>query len=37
VKDFALPFDFARLDRLEVSACGTAYLAGSIGKYWLER
>jgi glucosamine--fructose-6-phosphate aminotransferase (isomerizing) len=37
VKDFSLPFDFAKLDRLEVSACGTAYLAGSIGKYWLER
>jgi glutamine---fructose-6-phosphate transaminase (isomerizing) len=37
VKDFALPFDFGKLDRLEVSACGTAYLAGSIGKYWLER
>ena len=32
-----LPFDFAKLDRLAVSACGTAYLAGSIGKYWFER
>ncbi|TAN11050.1 MAG: glutamine--fructose-6-phosphate transaminase (isomerizing) [Rhizobiaceae bacterium] len=32
-----LPFDFAKLDRLAMSACGTAYLAGSIGKYWFER
>ena len=26
-----------RLDRLAISACGTAYLAGLIGKYWFER
>jgi glucosamine--fructose-6-phosphate aminotransferase (isomerizing) len=32
-----LPFDFARLDRIAISACGTAYLAGLIGKYWFER
>jgi glucosamine--fructose-6-phosphate aminotransferase (isomerizing) len=32
-----LPFDFAKLDRLVVSACGTAYLAGLVGKYWFER
>ena len=32
-----LPFDFAKLDRLAISACGTAYLAGLIGKYWFER
>jgi glucosamine--fructose-6-phosphate aminotransferase (isomerizing) len=32
-----LPFDFAALDRLAISACGTAYLAGLIGKYWFER
>ena len=31
------PFDFASLDRLAISACGTAFLAGSIGKYWFER
>src|SRR5690606_7291457 len=36
-KAFDLPFDFARLDRLAISACGTAYLAGLIGKYWFER
>lgn len=37
VKDFAMPFDFAKIDRLAISACGTAYLAGLVGKYWLER
>src|SRR5690606_5134258 len=36
-KTFDLPFDFATLDRLAISACGTAYLAGLIGKYWFER
>lgn len=29
--------DFANLDRLAISACGTAYYAGLIGKYWFER
>ncbi|MEZ5895301.1 MAG: glutamine--fructose-6-phosphate transaminase (isomerizing) [Parvularculaceae bacterium] len=29
-------FDFARLDRLTISACGTAYYAGLIAKYWFE-
>ena len=33
----ALPFDFAKLDRIAISACGTAFLAGLIGKYWFER
>jgi len=37
VKAFEMPFDFGKIDRLAVSACGTAYLAGLIGKYWLER
>jgi len=37
VSDNPLPFSFARLDRLAISACGTAYLAGLIGKYWFER
>ena len=32
-----LPFDFAALDRIAISACGTAYLSGLIGKYWFER
>jgi glutamine---fructose-6-phosphate transaminase (isomerizing) len=29
--------DFASLDRLAISACGTAYYAGLIAKYWFER
>ncbi|MCT8989523.1 glutamine--fructose-6-phosphate transaminase (isomerizing) [Chelativorans sp. SCAU2101] len=37
VRAFEMPFDFGKIDRLAVSACGTAYLAGLIGKYWLER
>ncbi len=32
-----LPFDFENLSRLTISACGTAYLAGCVGKYWFER
>ena len=36
-KPFDLPFDFGKIDRLAISACGTAYLAGLIGKYWFER
>jgi glucosamine--fructose-6-phosphate aminotransferase (isomerizing) len=37
VKQFDVPFDFGKIDRLAISACGTAYLAGLIGKYWFER
>jgi glucosamine--fructose-6-phosphate aminotransferase (isomerizing) len=29
--------DFASLSGLAISACGTAYLAGLVGKYWFER
>ena len=32
-----LPFDFRKIDRISISACGTAYYAGLIGKYWFER
>lgn len=32
-----LPFDWADLSRLTISACGTAYLAGAVAKYWFER
>jgi glutamine---fructose-6-phosphate transaminase (isomerizing) len=32
-----LPFDFGKLGRITISACGTAYYAGLIGKYWFER
>ena len=33
----ALPVDLAKLTRLTIVACGTAYLAGYVAKYWLER
>ncbi len=37
----ALPFDLpdsvARIDRLTITACGTAYMAGLTAKYWFER
>src|SRR5262245_52485885 len=33
----ALPFDFANLSRLSVSACGTAFYACLVAKYWFER
>ena len=29
--------DFAKVSGLAISACGTAYLSGLIGKYWFER
>src|SRR5439155_25801661 len=29
--------DFAGLDRLSMTACGTAYYAGLVAKYWFER
>jgi glucosamine--fructose-6-phosphate aminotransferase (isomerizing) len=32
-----LPFDFRKLERVAISACGTAYYAGLIAKYWFER
>jgi glutamine---fructose-6-phosphate transaminase (isomerizing) len=32
-----LGVDPARVDRVAISACGTAYFAGLVGKYWLER
>ncbi|MEZ5774104.1 MAG: glutamine--fructose-6-phosphate transaminase (isomerizing) [Hyphomicrobiaceae bacterium] len=32
-----LGVDLARINRVTISACGTAYLAGLVGKYWLER
>jgi glucosamine--fructose-6-phosphate aminotransferase (isomerizing) len=32
-----LPFDFAKLNRLAISACGTAFYAGLVAKYWFER
>jgi glutamine---fructose-6-phosphate transaminase (isomerizing) len=32
-----LPFDFNSLDRISISACGTAYYAGLVARYWFER
>ncbi|GGH16902.1 glutamine--fructose-6-phosphate aminotransferase [isomerizing] [Alsobacter metallidurans] len=34
---FETPFSWRDLDRITVTACGTAYIAGMIGKYWFER
>jgi glucosamine--fructose-6-phosphate aminotransferase (isomerizing) len=33
----ALPFDFRTINRISMSACGTAYYAGLVAKYWFER
>jgi glutamine---fructose-6-phosphate transaminase (isomerizing) len=32
-----LPFDFRKIERISMSACGTAYYAGLVAKYWFER
>ena len=32
-----LPFDFAKLGRITITACGTAYYAGLAAKYWFEK
>jgi glucosamine--fructose-6-phosphate aminotransferase (isomerizing) len=32
-----LPFDFRDVQRISITACGTASYAGSVAKYWLER
>jgi glutamine---fructose-6-phosphate transaminase (isomerizing) len=32
-----LPFDFRTLERVSMSACGTAYYAGLVAKFWFER
>ncbi len=32
-----LPFDPARITRLTISACGSAFLAGMVGRYWIEQ
>ncbi len=31
------PFDFKELDRINITACGTAYYAGLVSKYWFEK
>ncbi len=32
-----LSFDWKKIKRLSISACGTAYYAGLVAKYWFER
>ena len=32
-----LPFNFADISRISISACGTAYYAGLVAKYWFEQ
>ena len=32
-----LPFEWKKLKRLSISACGTAFYAGLVAKYWFER
>ncbi len=34
---FELPVDAARLPRLTIAACGTAFMAGLVASYWFER
>jgi glutamine---fructose-6-phosphate transaminase (isomerizing) len=33
----SLPFDLRTLKTMSIAACGTAYYAGLVGKYWFER
>jgi glucosamine--fructose-6-phosphate aminotransferase (isomerizing) len=37
LKPFAWPVDPATISRVSIIACGTAYMAGLVGKYWIER
>jgi glucosamine--fructose-6-phosphate aminotransferase (isomerizing) len=37
LKPFAWPADPRALTRVSIVACGTAYMAGLVGKYWIER
>jgi glutamine---fructose-6-phosphate transaminase (isomerizing) len=37
VRSFAWPVDPAKLTRLTICACGTAYMAGLTARYWIER
>ena len=34
---FELPFDASEVQAVTITACGTAYYAAMIGKYWFER
>jgi glucosamine--fructose-6-phosphate aminotransferase (isomerizing) len=37
VRDSDVGFDWKALERLTITACGTAYLAGLTAKYWFEK
>ena len=37
LKPFAWPADPTRLTRVTIVGCGTAYIAGLVAKYWIER
>ncbi len=37
LKPFDWPVDPKSLNRVSIVACGTAYMAGLVGKYWIER
>jgi glucosamine--fructose-6-phosphate aminotransferase (isomerizing) len=37
LKPFVWPVDPKALSRISIVGCGTAYMAGLIGKYWIER
>ncbi|HEX9790246.1 MAG TPA: glutamine--fructose-6-phosphate transaminase (isomerizing) [Kiloniellales bacterium] len=32
-----LPFELGAIPRITITACGTAYIAGAVAKYWLEQ
>ncbi|MGH7059867.1 MAG: glutamine--fructose-6-phosphate transaminase (isomerizing), partial [Stellaceae bacterium] len=33
----SLPFDFATVPRITITACGTAFYAGMVARYWFEQ
>ncbi len=37
IKPLNSNIDFGSVDRVAISACGTAYYAGQVAKYWFER
>ena len=37
IRPFAWPVDPRTLTRISIVGCGTAYMAGLVGRYWIER
>jgi glutamine---fructose-6-phosphate transaminase (isomerizing) len=37
VRDLELGIDLSKINSVTISACGTAYYAGLVAKYWIER